>query len=170
MIPPLIINYVPTRWKVCLTQWNTFRALLLHFSRFLSCPYVFMIQHNKDTENLATVLISIPYHYSFRLFQIFNKLYNISLWISQVVLVVKTPTANIGNTRDTESIPGSRRSPAGGPDNQLQYSCLKNPMDSGAWWATVHRVAKSCTWLKWLRMHTYLTNTYLHKCRTNFYY
>ena len=36
----------------------------------------------------------------------------------------------------------------------LQYSCLKNPMDRGAWWATIHGVAKSQTWLKWLSMHT----------------
>ena len=38
--------------------------------------------------------------------------------------------------------------------NPLQYSCLENPIDRGAWWATVHRVAKSWTWLKWLGMHT----------------
>ena len=42
------------------------------------------------------------------------------------------------------------RSPGGGDGNPLQYSCLENPMDSGAWPATVHRVTKSRTWLKWL--------------------
>ena len=47
-------------------------------------------------------------------------------------------------------IPGSERSPGGGHSNPLQYSCLENPMDRRAWWATVHRVAKSQTWLKWL--------------------
>ena len=51
------------------------------------------------------------------------------------------------------SIPGSGKSPGGGHDNPLQYSCLKNPMGRGAWQATVHRVAKSQTWLKQLNMH-----------------
>ena len=45
------------------------------------------------------------------------------------------------------SIPGSGRSPREGNGNPLQYSCLRNPMGRGAWWATVHRVAKSRTWL-----------------------
>ena len=49
---------------------------------------------------------------------------------------------NAGNTGDTASIPGSR-SPGGGRGNPLQYSCLKNPVDRGAWQATVHGVAKS---------------------------
>ena len=40
-----------------------------------------------------------------------------------------------------------------GHDNPLQYSCLENPMDRGAWWATVHGITKSQTWLKWLSMH-----------------
>ena len=43
------------------------------------------------------------------------------------------------------SIPGSGRSPGEGNGNPLQYSCLENPTDGGAWWATVHGVAKSCT-------------------------
>ena len=71
---------------------------------------------------------------------------------SQVALVVKNPPANSGNTRDAGSIPGLGRSP-GDQGNPLQSSCLENPMDRGAWWATVHRVAKSWTWLKWLYMH-----------------
>ena len=44
---------------------------------------------------------------------------------------------------DQGSIPGSGRSPGAGNGNPLQYSCLENPMDRGAWWATVHGVAKS---------------------------
>ena len=49
------------------------------------------------------------------------------------------------NAGDAGSIPGSRRSPEGGNNNPLQYSCLGNPIDSGAWRATVHRIAKSQT-------------------------
>ena len=44
---------------------------------------------------------------------------------------------------DVGSIPGSGRSPGGGHGNPFQYSCLENPMDRGAWWATVHGVAES---------------------------
>ena len=58
-------------------------------------------------------------------------------------IVVKNPSAKAGDARDAGSIPGSGRSPREGHDNPLPYSCLENPMDRGAWWATVHRVAKS---------------------------
>ena len=53
-----------------------------------------------------------------------------------------------GNAGDTGSIPGLGRSPGEGNGNALQYSCLKNPTDRGAWWATVHGAAKSPTQLK----------------------
>ena len=67
-------------------------------------------------------------------------------WASQVVLEVKNPSTNIGDARDTGSISGSGRSPVGGMDgNTLQYSCLENPTDRGAWWATVHGAAKNQT-------------------------
>ena len=50
-------------------------------------------------------------------------------------------------------IPGLGRSPEKGNGNLLQYSCLENPMDRGAWWATVHRVTKSWTCLKQWSTH-----------------
>ena len=78
----------------------------------------------------------------------------LSFEASQVVLVVKNPPASAGDIRDTGSIPGSGRSPGGGHGNPLQYSCLEDPMDRGAWQATVHRGAKSQTQLKQLRTHT----------------
>ena len=68
-----------------------------------------------------------------------------SLQASQVSLVVKNPPANAGDIRDVSLIPGSGRSPGGGHNNPLKYSCLENPMDREAWQATVHRVAKSGT-------------------------
>ena len=70
----------------------------------------------------------------------------------QVVLVVKNPPANAGDTWDVGLIPGSGTCP-GEHDNPLQYSCLENSMDRGAWQATVHRVTNSQTWLKWFSMH-----------------
>ena len=57
--------------------------------------------------------------------------------------MVKDLPANAGITGDAGSIPGSGRSPGGVNGNPLQYSCQDNPMDRGAWWATVHGVAKS---------------------------
>ena len=56
---------------------------------------------------------------------------------------VKNLPANAGDTRDAGSIPGLGKFPGGGHGNPLQYSCLENSMDRGAWRATVHGVAKS---------------------------
>ena len=64
------------------------------------------------------------------------------MWPSQVVVVVKNPPANAGDIRDVGSIPGLGRSPRVGNGNPVQYSFVQNPMDRGAWRATVHRVAK----------------------------
>ena len=74
--------------------------------------------------------------------------------VSQVELVVKNPPANAGDVRKEGLIPGSGRSSGKGHVNPLQYSFLENPMDRGAWRATIHRVAQSRTWLKWLGTHT----------------
>ena len=59
--------------------------------------------------------------------------------------MIKNLPANPGDARDVGSILGLGRSPGGGHDNPLQYSCLENPMDRGAWMATVHKVAQSQT-------------------------
>ena len=64
--------------------------------------------------------------------------------------MVKNSPANAGDSRDVGSIPGSGRSPGGEHGNPIQYSCLENPMNGGAWRATVYRVAKSWTQLKQL--------------------
>ena len=72
----------------------------------------------------------------------------------QVVLVVKNPLASAGNLRNMGSIPGSGRPPGGGHGNPLQYSCLENPMDRGAWRATVHRAG-----------HGWSDLAYIHRTR-----
>ena len=59
--------------------------------------------------------------------------------------VVKHPPANAGGMGDVGSILELERTPGGGNGTPLQYSCLENPMDRGAWWATVHGVADSDT-------------------------
>ena len=67
----------------------------------------------------------------------------IKLWASQVVLVVRNLPANVGDIRDKDLILGLGKSPGGGHGNSLQYSCLENPKDRGAWWAVGHRVIQS---------------------------
>ena len=64
---------------------------------------------------------------------------------SQVVLGIKNPPDNAGDSRDMDLIPGSVRFPGEGNGNPLQYSYLGNPMDRGTWYVTVHGVTKSQT-------------------------
>ena len=70
--------------------------------------------------------------------------------------MVKNPSANEGDAGDAVSIPNLGRCPGGGHGNPLQCSCPENPMDRGAWWATVHGVAKSWTRLKRLSTQAYV--------------
>ena len=92
----------------------------------------------------------------------FNPIILFGLWSNTqkflVVLVVKNLPANAGDIRDTDSAPGSGRSPGGGHGSPLQYSCLENPMERGAWWATVHVVAKS-----WIQLKLLSTQACTHK-------
>ena len=78
------------------------------------------------------------------------------MWASQVV--VKNLPANEGDIRDMGSILDPGRFPGEEKSNPLQYSCLKNPMDRGAWQATAHGVTKSWTGLTQLSMHTHRIN------------
>ena len=85
---------------------------------------------------------------------------------SQAVLVAKKPTANI---EDIGLIPRSGRSPGGGHGHPLQYSCLENPTERGAWVATVPEVAKSWTWPKELRTHIWFyTRLSFHRLKGTF--
>ena len=67
-----------------------------------------------------------------------------------MALGIKNLPANAEDVRDVGSIPGSGRSPGGGHGNPLQYSCLENPVDGGAWQAIFHGVTKSQTRVKQL--------------------
>ena len=86
------------------------------------------------------------------------------IWVSQVVLVVKNMPANAEDTREAGSIPRWRRFPGEGNGNPLQYSCLENSTDRGAWWALVHGLTKSWTWLSdyHFRFHTVTCLTQEH--------
>ena len=72
------------------------------------------------------------------------------------MLVVINKPGNAGDIRDEGSMPGLGRPPGGGQGNPLQYSCLENLMDRGAWWAVVHRAAQSRTRLNRLNTHAFL--------------
>ena len=74
------------------------------------------------------------------------------LGTSQVALLVRNLPANVGDVRDTGSMPGLGRSHGGGHGHLLQYSCPENPVDRGTWCATVLGVAKS--WIPLELMHT----------------
>ena len=75
------------------------------------------------------------------------------VWMNQFWLSDKESACSAGDAGDAGSVPGLGRSPGGGHGNPPQYSCLENPMDRGAWWATVHGVAKSRTRLERLSTH-----------------
>ena len=75
----------------------------------------------------------------------------------------KESTCSAGIEGDSGSIPGVGRSLEEGLGNPRQYSCLENPMDTGAWWATVHRVTKSQTQLKQLSMCTHSSTDRAHQ-------
>ena len=98
---------------------------------------------------------SIDYYNCFLQSPLQSVLPVISVYLS-LVLVVKNLPACAGDAEDAALTPGWGRSSEGGNGNPLQHSCLENPMDRGAWWATVHRVAKSQTRLKQLSRHTCL--------------
>ena len=83
-------------------------------------------------------------------------IYGLPWWLSS--------KESVWNARHLGSIPGLGRSPeVGGNGNPLQYSCLENPTDRGAWQAAVRRVAQSLTQLKRLSTHTH-THTHTHRC------
>ena len=70
-----------------------------------------------------------------------------------MALVVKNLPVNAGDTRDAGLISELGRPPGGRHGNPLQYSCLENPIDRGAWWATVHGVAQNWTQLSDFHFH-----------------
>ena len=101
----------------------------------------------KFIETMTLLQLNIP--------SILNTDCDILFWsyYFQVALVVKSPPVNAGAIGNLGSIPGSRISPGEGTGNPFQYSCLKNPIDRGAWWAMVCGVTKSWTRLKQLSTH-----------------
>ena len=98
---------------------------------------------------------------------------NFLIYISRIIwcglprwLNGEEPACQCRKTGEANSVPGIGRSPEGGNGNPLQYSCLENPMDGGAWWATDHEVTKNQTWFRDWAQHS--TNHMVHTASTGF--
>ena len=101
---------------------------------------------------ITTLVITFSPLYCCFSFEILSLIYLVWFTLRGLPLEVGFPGSSDGkdsacNAGDPGLIPGSERSPGEGNDCPLQYSCLENPVDRGAWWATVHGVTKSRTWL-----------------------
>ena len=124
------------RWRhhstLCKGAWSIGRSCNFYDFFFLIYP-----QTSSDS------LLCVPLLYSLGI----QNMTFISAWAFLVAPVVKNLPANAGDTRDMGSIPGSGRSPGRGQGNPLQQSCRENPMDRGAWHATVLETAQSWTHL-----------------------
>ena len=91
-----------------------------------------------QANKLSTTEVDCIYIYTHVYICTHTFIHGLPTWLSG-----KESTCNAGAAGGVGSIPGSGRSPGGGNGNPLQYSCQDNPMDRGAWWATVHGVTKS---------------------------
>ena len=165
IIPSWSIHFV-TNDKI-LYYWVIFHCVHIYVYIHACKPH--LLTHSSIDGHLDCVHIltsmNIGVHVSFStiIFVFFGKIHRNevaelygSSRASQMVLMVKNLPANARDLKDAGSILISGRSPGGGHGNPLQYSCLENPMDRGAWQDTVHRVAKSRTWLKCLSMHAHV--------------
>ena len=123
------------------TEKQTSKQRTPHFHKMISG------EEGLDNRDQYFLLIEVQLIYN-----IVN-IYTLPQWLSN-----KESACNAGAAEDAGSIPGSGRSPGGGQGNPLQYSCLQNPKDRGAWQATVHGITKSQTLLKWLSTYIYISS------------
>ena len=127
----------------CFTSWATCVYKCLCFPSFLGCLDCSVGKRNPKRKSLRETRNVALLFFSTRI-----------VWTSQVVLVVNNPPASAGDIRDTSLIPDLGRSPGEGHGSPLQYSCLENPMDRGARWATVHGVTRvGHDWSDFTHMH-----------------
>ena len=130
---------------------------MLWRKRSCTSPWAFLIARKKKSNSAYCCIWG------------FNGGFSLSAWTFLsfcvfyfLALVVKNLPAIAGDTRDVGSISGLGRSPGEGNVNPVQYSHLGNPMERGAWCASVHRVAKSWTLLKWLSTWHYFLLFFWH--------
>ena len=143
--------------RACLALVPTFSSVLL------KNMYYFIVAHQTfgcSTQTLSSSMYGVlatgppgkcpQFNFSFLL---------LFFWGSPGGAGLKNSSANAGDAKDSSSILGLGRSSGGGNGNPLQYSCLGNPMDRGAWGATVHGVAKSQT-----RLSSYVMSLFFSIC------
>ena len=139
-------------WLDLLAVQGTLKSLIQEHSSkasILRCSAFFIVQHSHPYMTTGKTIALTRQTF---IGKVMSLLFNM---LSRLVLVVKNLPATAGDIRNVDSIPGSGRSPGEGHENPLQYSCLENAMNRGAWKATVHRVTKSQTQLKQLSTHTH---------------
>ena len=135
--------------------WANDTCLMIQLLYLIMVMRAIIIISNLASHHMPDTVLSISHYFMKSSYNSLGQCYYPHFTDKEVVLVIKNLLANAGDLRDTSSLPGSGRSPGRGHSNPFQYSCLENPMDRGAWWATVHGVTKSQTWLKWLSMYTH---------------
>ena len=119
----------------------------LHCDHFvvwlLSCPFMLPSPPHECWEYYLTNIFDSQWTCSMKV-----TILRVLLWNNPWGYYITNLPSKVGDARDVCSVPRLGRSPGGGHGNPLQYPCLENPMDRGAWWATVHRITKSQTQLK----------------------
>ena len=148
-IPPTI-RIFSNESTLCM-RWPKYWSFRFSIIPFKEHPGLIFIMDWLDLLAVQGVLKTLLQHHSSKASILrHSAFFGLPRWLS-----CKESTCNAG---DPGSIPGSGRSPGKGNGNPLQDSCLENPMDRGAWWATVHGVSKSRTRLKQLGTHTHMPN------------
>ena len=143
-----VTSLVFSIYSIVLSAYNdNFISSIPIWISFVSFPYLIAVASTANTiKEEVRVGILIFFQILRGTLSAFHQLISCCLWVChkwvpQVALMVKNPPANAEDIRDMGSIPG------GGHGNPLQYSCLENSMDRGAWWATVHGITESQTGL-----------------------
>ena len=140
---------------------GTHKSLLQQHSSkasILQCSALFIVQLSYPYMTTGKTIALTRWTFSGKVMSLlFNMLFRLVMSFSGD----SDGKASAYNAGDPGSIPGSGKSPGEGNGNPFQYSCLENPMDRGAWWATVHGVAKSQTRLSDFT-HTH-THTHTHR-------
>ena len=129
------------RWRV------EFQPSVSGVSESSWAPGLSVLKPRKSGENQTNLVLTLSVFVQ-QILSAYYVLRGLPWWLRQLRIAC--------NGRDQGSIPGLGRSPGGGHGNPLQYSCLENPMDGGAWWAMVHRAATSRTRLKRLGAHAHM--------------
>ena len=152
-VQPMSLNRLPLIWYLQDKQPSP-QVIIINLILKFIYKWIFQVSMWDNTRILFSVFFFLlsKYNREDTCMLIYTYMY-ISILGFPGGSVVKNLPANAGDTRHVGLIPGLGRSPGRGNGNPLQYSCLENPMDRGAWRAMVHSLTKSQTWLERLSTH-----------------